>query len=252
MQMSKKLVVITGGTKGIGKEIAKKFLENKWFVLVGSRKASIKMNKLNKNINYFKIDVRFEKDHIKLLEYAKNWVGSINCYINCAGYSKWSPIKNVNEKIWNDMIDTNLKGTFWGCKAASKYLKKGSSIINISSIAGKRGSINNSVYCASKFGVNGITQSLSKELGPKGIRINSVCPVYVETNGLVSALNTKFSPSKNINYKKYLNKFKNENASLKRLPTHQEVADLCYYLSSNESSAITGQNINIDCGVFPQ
>ena len=57
---------------------------------------------------------------------------------------------------------------------------------------------------------------------------------------------------KKINYKKYLNKFKNENASLKRLPTHQEVADLCYYLSSNESSAITGQNINIDCGVFPQ
>ena len=84
------------------------------------------------------------------------------------------------------MIETNFKGTFWGCKLASQNLQHGGNIINVSSLAGKRGSANNSVYCATKFAVNGITQALAKELGARGLRVNAVCPVYVETQGLRS------------------------------------------------------------------
>ena len=67
----------------------------------------------------------------------------------------------------------------------------------MSSIAGKRGSVNNAMYCASKFGMNGLTQALAKELGPKSIRVNAVCPVLVATDGLIDALNSPHSPAKN-------------------------------------------------------
>ena len=130
-------------------------------------------------------------------------------------------------------------------------MKKNGSIINISSIAGKRGSKNNSAYSASKFGVNGLTQSLSKEFGSRGIRVNAICPVLVKTDGLLKALSETSSPAKN-NPNKFITKFRIENAALSHLPTTSEVADLCYYLGSENSSAITGQCINIDCGVFPQ
>ena len=149
------------------------------------------------------------------------------------------------------MISSNFYSTIWGCKIASKYLKKGSSIINISSIAGKRGSKNNSIYSGCKFAVNGLTQSLAKELGYKGIRVNSVCPVLIKTPGLIKALKSNYSPAKN-KIDNFFIDFINSNSALNRLPTSIEVAKLCYFLSSDEASAITGQNINIDCGVFPQ
>ena len=140
----------------------------------------------------------------------------------------------------------------WGCKIASQFLKSGGSIINISSIAGKRGSANNSIYCASKFGVNGITQSLSKELGQKNIRVNAICPVYIPTTGLKYALKNKTSPTKGKNINKYLKDFTNQNSSLKNLPSAEDVANFCFYLSSKDSKNITGQCINIDSGVLPQ
>jgi 3-oxoacyl-[acyl-carrier protein] reductase/meso-butanediol dehydrogenase/(S,S)-butanediol dehydrogenase/diacetyl reductase len=196
--------------------------------------------------------VRFESDHQALVDAAIEWKGRLDVFINCAGFSAWRPISEVDENFWNDVIDTNLKGTFWGCKTAAQYLSKSGSIINISSLAGKRGSANNSVYCASKFGVNGITQALAKELGPKNIRVNAVCPVYVETEGLKKALKNKKSPSNGQDVLLYLNQFARNNAALKRLPRAEEVAQLCVFLASSKASAITGQCINVDCGVLPQ
>jgi 3-oxoacyl-[acyl-carrier protein] reductase/meso-butanediol dehydrogenase/(S,S)-butanediol dehydrogenase/diacetyl reductase len=127
----------------------------------------------------------------------------------------------------------------------------GASIINISSIAGKRGSSNNSAYCSSKFGVNGLTQSLSKELGPRGIRVNALCPVLIKTDGLIDALKENFSPAK-LDPEKFITDFARDNSALKRLPTGEEVGNMAVFLASNEASAITGQCINVDCGVLPQ
>jgi 3-oxoacyl-[acyl-carrier protein] reductase/meso-butanediol dehydrogenase/(S,S)-butanediol dehydrogenase/diacetyl reductase len=141
-------------------------------------------------------------------------------------------------------------GYFWGAKAASRYLKTGGSLINISSLAGKRGSANNSAYVATKFGVTGLTQSLSKELGPRGIRVNAICPVLIQSEGLLEALSEPSSPAKG-NPESFLREFAENQSALKRLPTGQEVADLVLYLISEKSSAITGQSINVDCGVLP-
>lgn len=247
-----KTVIVTGGNKGIGAAISRVFCDNGYNVMIGARSSAGAANTARNKMRFLKTDVRNEKDHIDLAKAAKSWTGRIDAYINCAGYSAWSKITDVSENFLDSMLDTNLKGLFWGCKAAAKNLKRGGCIINISSIAGKRGSSNNSVYCASKFGVNGITQALAKELGPRGIRVNAVCPVYVNTEGVVRALGEPSSPAKGRDVKKYLEKFAAENTALKRLPTADEIARVCLFLASEGASAITGQCINVDCGVLPQ
>ena len=131
-------------------------------------------------------------------------------------------------------------------------MQEGASIVNISSLAGKRGSANNAVYCASKFGVNGITQALAKELGPRGIRVNAVCPVYIRTNGLLSALRESQAPPLGKDPADYLRDFASVNAALGRMPQASEVAQVCLFLSSPAASAVTGQCLNVDCGVLPQ
>ena len=90
-------------------------------------------------------------------------------------------------------------------------------IINISSLAGKRGSKNNACYCATKFAVNGITQSLAKELGGKGIRVNAICPVLIKTDGLVAALRDKESPAAG-SPDEFFNQFSEQQSAMKRLP----------------------------------
>ena len=247
-----KTVIITGGTKGIGAEIARKFLHDGWQVLIAARNNSGLALENRKNLKYKQAELKIESDHVALVKTALEWTGTLNCYINCAGISRWSEVAAVDETFWDDMMNINVRGTFWGCKTAAANLKPGGSIINISSLAGKRGSANNSVYCASKFGVNGITQSLAKELGPREIRVNAVCPVYVETPGLEEALGNPASPPRGQTTAKYLEEFTRLNAALQRLPKESEVADLCIYLASDYASAITGQCINVDCGVLPQ
>jgi len=247
-----KTVIITGGTKGIGADIARKFHQEGWFVVVASRKSSDLLNELSANISYQVMDVQNEADHIRVVAETQKLTGRLDCYINCAGFSKWVPIAAVDDRFWNQMIDTNLKGTFWGCKTAAKSLAVDGSIINVSSLAGKRGSANNSVYCATKFGANGLTQALAKELGPKGIRVNAVCPVYISTEGLIEALEEPNAPPNGQKVDTYLENFTKQNTALQRLPKAKEVADLCYYLASSQASAITGQCINVDCGVMPQ
>ena len=99
--------------------------------------------------------------------------------------------------------------------------------------------------------MNGLTQSLAKELGPRGIRVNAVCPVLIATEGLLEALKTKHAPG-NQNPEEFISNFTINNSALKRMPKSDEVGDLCVFLASNKASAITGQCINIDCGVLPQ
>jgi len=99
--------------------------------------------------------------------------------------------------------------------------------------------------------LNGLTQALAKEVGNRGIRVNGVCPVLIPTEGLLEALKNSYGPAKG-DPEGFISKFASDHAALKRLPTGAEVAAMCLFLASDKSSAITAQNINVDCGVFPQ
>ena len=246
-----KCVFITGGNKGIGLEITNAFLKKEYYVVVLGRTKINKILLKNPNIKFFKADCSKEESFKSAISFIVKKFKKIDIFINNVGISEWKPINKIDKKFLDKIIFTNLYSYFWGCKFAAKHLKKNGSIINISSIAGKRGSKNNSAYSASKFAINGLTQSLSKELGHKNIRVNAICPVLVLTSGLKKALKSKFSPAiKEPNI--FIKEFAKTQSSLKRMPTGSEVASVCIFLSSNESSAITGQCINVDCGVFPQ
>ena len=247
----KKTVIITGGNKGIGLDISKVFADNDYVVFVGAREDTKELQALSGNVTFVKTNVKNEADHQNLVKVALEKTGRLDTYINNAGFSAWRSISNIDEDFLNNVLDTNLKGVFWGCKSALAVMNSGASIINISSIAGKRGSSNNSAYCSSKFGVNAITQSLSKEVGKQNIRINAVCPVIIPTDGLIEALNKPESPAYG-NIDEFIENFKNTQAALPELPTGEEIGKSCLFLASENASAITGQCINIDCGVFPQ
>ena len=246
-----KTAIITGGNRGIGFAITKAFVDEGYKVIVGSRQDIDIEKQFDGHVKFVAMDVKDEAGHQKLVEAAVDWTGQIDVYVNNAGYSEWRPIQNIDESFFNDLMGTNLKGAFWGCKVAADSLGTDGTIINVSSIAGKRGSVNNAMYCASKFGMNGLTQALAKELGPKSLRVNAVCPVLIATDGLIKALNSPHAPAKD-NTKKFLNNFAVKQSALGRLPTAEEVGDVCVFLASDNASAITGQCINVDCGVFPQ
>lgn len=237
---------------GIGAAIARAHLEHGMAVVVGARHDNGIAEQLGAHAFFHVMDVRREADHVGLVEYALEKTGRLDVYVNCAGVSEWRPITEVDQDFWTRIIDTNLTGTMWGSKVAAASLPSGGCIVNVSSLAGKRGSANNAVYCAAKFGVNGLTQALAKELGPKGIRVNAVCPVYVATDSLERALKDPLSPAGGRPVDEYLADFAAANAALRRMPTGEEVGRVCVFLASPEASAITGQCINVDCGVMPQ
>ena len=251
MTMTKKTVVITGGNRGIGLSITEAFLNAGYAVFVGARQEAGLIERFADKVVFVPTDVRSEAALFKLVNVALSATGRLDAFVNNAGYSEWRPIADIDDTFLDDIIATNLKGAFWGCKAAVAAMGEGGSIVNISSIASKRGSANNSAYVATKFAMNGLTQSLAKEVGPRGIRVNGVCPVLIPTEGLLEALKSPHGPAKG-DGAGFIAKFALDNAALKRLPTGSEVADMCVFLASEAASAVTAQNINVDCGVFPQ
>jgi len=244
-------VVVTGGSKGIGRAIALKLANQGFHVISGSRTpiSDVPLH-LTDLITHCEIDVRNPDDHVKLVELANSNTTQLKAFVNNAGFSEWRPIEDIEAAFLQDILETNLMGYFWGSKAAAQGLKQGGSIVNISSLAARRGTPNNSAYVASKFGVSGLTQSMAKELGSRGIRVNAVCPVLIETPGLLEALTERNSPGKG-NPEEFLSSFALQQTALGRLPTAEEVANLVYFLLSDDASGITGQSINVDCGVLP-
>ena len=252
MVMNERTVIITGGSRGIGASISEAFYAQGYRVVIAGRSDNGLAQTLGKFARFVAADVRVPQALRDLVEKALDWTGRLDLLVNNAGVSAWRPLASIDESFWQEMIDTNLKGVLFASQAAATAMKPGSSIINISSLAGKRGSANNSVYCAAKFGVNGITQALAKELGSAGIRVNAVCPVYIATPGLEAALNQPASPAAGLDIASYLSSFSATQTALGVLPTAAQIAATCVFLASPSANAITGQCINVDCGVLPQ
>lgn len=252
MSETPRTIIVTGGSRGIGAAISGAFYTIGEQVVIAGRTDTGLAAALGDRARFFAVDVRKPAALQSLIMHVLDWTGRLDVLVNNAGVSAWRPLAKVDEDFWQDMIDTNLKSVLFACQAAAPHLPRGGSVINLSSLAGKRGSANNSVYCATKFGVNGITQALAKELGSAGIRVNAVCPVYVRTEGLDEALEEAVSPTGGQNTGEYLASFTATQSALGVLPTAAQVAATCVFLASPSAAAITGQCINVDCGVMPQ
>jgi 3-oxoacyl-[acyl-carrier protein] reductase/meso-butanediol dehydrogenase/(S,S)-butanediol dehydrogenase/diacetyl reductase len=250
--MSHRTTIVTGGSRGLGASITRAFHRAGDHVVIAARKDTGLAGELGERARFVQTDVRDPAALRSVVAAASAWTGRLDVLVNNAGYSAWRPLAEIDLGFWEDMIATNLRSVLFASQAAAAAMGRGSAILNISSLAGKRGSANNSVYCASKFGVNGITQSLAKELGPRGIRVNAVCPVYLRTAGLEEALGEPHSPAAGRELSAYLAEFAASQTALGVLPAEDQVAQTCVFLASREAGAITAQCINVDCGVLPQ
>lgn len=241
----RKTVLITGGSRGIGKEVAITYAENGYNVIVNyvSDKTDVETikNELEeKGIEslIIKADVSNEEEVENLVKKAIERFGKIDVLVNNAGITRDNLLMRMSKEDFDKVLEINLKGTFLVTKAVTKYMikKRKGSIINLSSVVGIVGNSGQSNYSASKAGIIGFTKSIAKELASRNIRANAVAPGFIATD-MTNVLSDTVKESIN------------NQIPLKRMGTAKEVAELIYFLGSEKSEYITGQVINIDGGM---
>lgn len=241
----KKTVFVTGGSRGIGKEVALKFAENGYDVILNYVSDKTDVDGLTKELKdkgaeslILKADVSNAEEVENVVKQAIEKFGKIDVLVNNAGITKDNLLMRMSEEEFDKVLEINLKGTFIVTKAVTKYMmkKRQGAIINLSSVVGVAGNAGQCNYSASKAGIIGFTKSVAKELASRNIRANAVAPGFITTDM------TEVLPDavkENIH----------NQIPLKRMGTTKEVAELIYFLGSNTSSYITGQVINIDGGM---
>ena len=235
-----KAVLITGGTNGIGKSIAKNFYNNGFIVLVTGTNTKI-IDRINneKNPKYTAIKSDFSKEsfHIDLKDNLKE-VEKIDILINNAGINKIDNFTQTKTEDFNKLINVNLKASYEISKIVVEKMLNNNfgRIINISSIFGKLSKPKRSLYSMTKFGIHGLTVSLAAELSSKNILTNTVSPGFINTD-----LTRKILSENEI-------KSLSKQVPIERFGNPDEVAELVIFLSSEKNTYISGQNIFIDGG----
>ena len=186
-----KTVLVTGGSNGIGKSIVENLALSGYNVVLNYNKSEQKaieiknqLKSKNKEIEIFKADVSKKEEVKDLIDFTIKKFNKIDVLINNAGISESKLFTDITEEEWFNMINNNLTSVFYTTQEALKYMinEKDGCIINISSIWGITGASCESHYAVSKAGVDALTKSLAKELGPSNIRVNSIAPGIIDTN----------------------------------------------------------------------
>ena len=188
--MEKKVVIVTGASKGIGREIAKRVSLKGYQVVANYHTSKEDAESLKKEleeqgigIDFLKADLSCRDDAKKLVQFALNKYKKVDILINNAGISEYGLFTDITDEKWNQIINVNLYSAFVMSQEVVQNMiaRKEGCIINISSIWGMVGASLEVLYSISKAGMDGLTKALAKELGPSGIRVNSVAPGIIET-----------------------------------------------------------------------
>ena len=241
--LSEKNIIITGGSRGIGKGIVEKFAEQGANIAFTCMKMSDESFELVKNIEQFGVKIKaYESDAsdfdsaINLAETVINDFGSIDVLVNNAGITKDNLLMRMSESDFNDVMKINMNSVFNNTKAVLRQMlkQKRGSIINLSSVVGVKGNAGQSNYSSSKSAINGFTKSIALELGSRNIRCNAIAPGFIETEMTKSLKDDVVEQWR-------------QNIPLKRGGSALDVANTALFLASDMSSYITGQVINV-CG----
>ena len=250
-KMTGKTIVITGSGSGMGAAMAKEFASREAKVALldlneeGLKKTAKAIEDNGGQCVYYKTDVTDKKAVEAVADAVEEKFGPITSWVNSAGVSRMQPFLDCSEELWDLTIDVNLKATFLCCQVAiTKMLEHGGgTILNMSSLSGKKPSSWQTIYCASKFGVQGLTQSIAKEFADKNIRVNSICPGIVHTE-MWDRLKYEYAKKRDLDREEVLQYFE-KNIPMHRLVDLKDVTQAAVFLLTDCSSYLTGQSINL-------
>jgi 3-oxoacyl-[acyl-carrier protein] reductase len=242
--MSKKTVVITGSSRGIGRACAILFAKNNYNVVINYNKskelAEELFNDLKEagySVDIFKADISNRFEAISLINHCIGKFGKIDVLINNAGISQNKLFTDITDDDWNKMMGTNLNGIFYTTQKALQYMLPECSgkIINISSIWGMVGGSYEVHYSTSKAAIIGMTKALAKELGPSNIQVNCIAPGVIQTD-MLNDIDEEIIEGLR------------EETPLMRIGTVDDIANCALFLASDKSDFITGQVISPNGG----
>ncbi len=241
-----KVALITGATRGIGRQIAITLANSGFDIVVNYRKENAELEETKKQIEEtgreclaVQGDVSNYEDCERFIKEAIEEFGKVDVLVNNAGITKDNLLMRMKKEDFDDVLNVNLVGTFNVTKNVIPYMMKARKgrIINISSVVGVAGNAGQTNYSASKAGIIGFTKSLAKEVASRNILVNAVAPGFIETN-MTDVLKDEIK--ENIA----------KSIPLKRMGNAEDVANVVKFLASEESSYITGQVINVDGGMI--
>lgn len=243
--MSNRVALVTGGSRGIGRVICTELAGKGYDVVTcfshgkdAAQETVSICREYGVRAEAYCCDVAEEADVIRLFASIKEEFGGVDVLVNNAGITRDGLILKMNQKDFSEIISTNLNGTFLCSREAAKQMlrKRSGRIINISSVVGLRGNAGQVNYASSKAGVIGLAKSLAKELGGKGITVNTVAPGFIQTD-MTAELSDE------------MKKYWETQIPRKRAGRSEDVANAVCFLAAEESDYITGQVIAVDGGM---
>lgn len=242
MNMSRKIALITGGTRGIGKAIAERFVEDGFLVVFTGRSeesVSRAQEILSTNAIGIACDVTDPSAVKSLFDQIVKDHGTLHVLVNNAGITRDNLLLRMKADQWDEVLNTNLRGAFLCCQAAVRPMMKnenGGRIINISSVVGLMGNGGQANYSAAKAGLIGLTKSVAKEFGSRNILVNAIAPGFIQTD-MTAGLSEEMR-------KRLL-----DTIPLGRFGSPEDVAGVCSFLAGPNAGYITGQVLTVDGGM---
>ena len=228
-------IIVTGGSRGIGAAIVRRFAENGdnvVFLYHSNDRAAAEVG-----VPCIKGDISCSEDAAKMITRAADYLGGIDVLVNNAGIAQSALMTDISDADYMNMINTDLSGAFFCCRQAIPYFLRNHSgaIVNVSSMWGEVGASMEVHYSAAKAGLIGLTKSMAKELGPSGIRVNCVTPGMIDTD-----MNKGYT-------KEDIDAIVDE-TPLMRIGKPEDVAEAVFFLASEKASFITGQVLGVNGG----
>jgi len=252
LRLENQVAVVTGGTRGIGEGIVRRFVEEGAKVVFSGRssdKGKALEEDLSPNVTFYRADAASASDTEALMTFVVKEFGRLDCVVNNAGVGgEGGPIAGTSVEGFNQSIALLLGGTFLGIKYAVPLMQTGGTIINIASVASLVGGYGSHAYTAAKFGVIGLTKSVALELAERAIRVNAICvggvatAIFAPVAGEVTAELNECTP-------KIVEPWLAQILPLGRSGFPADVANAALWLASSESSFVTGDALTVDGGL---